>query len=317
MIVINQKLNCKKTRELAVINQTIIKCVQSRNLLTFFQHIFEDLNVNLQKNYFKLKHNEFMKILILATSIMICSVAISQNYDKSAIVSELKGYIKDPLSYHKAKSAQQYRVNELESMISQLNAEKEKLNIDLTNAKNTLATKVAETPKNVNASSDQGTDYRVQLAVSNKSAVLSQFKNAEVRVANENGNSVYYITGFDSDNEAFDFSQSLRRLDTKGSFVTKYSNGSRDYSYSYTAPNKTISGSFNSRSNSSKAYNPYSSASKPPFDPYKKNRSSGLVVEEDENTMNTTVTQGSTSQGAFQVKSPTTPTQKGTLRIED
>jgi hypothetical protein len=257
-----------------------------------------------------------MKNLILIGSFLFCSLIQAQNYDKSAIESELKGYIKDPMSYHQEKSAQQYRIKELESMISQLNAEKEKLNLDLLNAQNTIAEKAAR--------SDQGTDYRVQLAVSNRSPVLSQFKNAELRVANENGNTVYYISGFDSDDEAFDFSQSLRKLDTKGSFVTKYSDGSRDYSYSYTAPNKTTSYSgYGGKTNSTKSFNPYSSASKQIADPYESKKPKEIVIDVYGSKIeNSTITQGSTSQGAFQVKpsnnsNSESGVQRGRLQIED
>lgn len=262
-----------------------------------------------------------MKNLVSISSFLFCSLLQAQNYDKSAIESELKGYIKDPMSYHQAKSAQQYRVKELESIISELVAEKEKLNLDLSNAQNAIAEK-AEASKQ-NASRNQGTDYRVQLAVSNRSPVLSQFKNAEVRVANENGNTVYYISGFDSDDEAFDFSQSLRKLDTKGSFVTKYVNSSRDYSYSYTAPDKTIRvGGYNGKTSSTKSYNPYSSASKLAADPYESNKATEIVLDENGRIENSTITQGSTSQGAFQVK-PSINTnsgsgvQRGRLQIED
>jgi hypothetical protein len=262
-----------------------------------------------------------MKNLVSISSFLFCSLLQAQNYDKSAIESELKGYIKDPMSYHQAKSAQQYRVKELESIISELVAEKEKLNSDLSNAQKTIAEK-AEASKQ-NASSNQGTDYRVQLAVSNRSPILSQFKNAEVRVANENGNTVYYISGFDSDDEAFDFSQSLRKLDTKGSFVTKYSDGSRDYSYSYTAPNKTTSYSgYGGKTNSTKSFNPYSSASKQIADPYKSKKPTEIIIDENGIMENTIITQDSMGQGAFQVNPATTiksgsGVQRGRLQIED
>ena len=257
-----------------------------------------------------------MKNLVSISSFLFCSLLQAQNYDKSAIESELKGYIKDPMSYHQAKSAQQYRVKELESMISQLNAEKEKLNLDLLNAQNTIADKAAST--------NQGTDYRVQLAVSNRSPVLSQFKNVELRVANENGNTVYYISGFDSDDEAFNFSQSFRKLDIKGSFVTKYLDGLRDFSYSYTAPNKTTSyDGQTGRTSSTKSYNPYSSASKLVVDPYESNKATETVIDVYGSKIeNSTITQGSTSQGTFQVNPATTiksgsGVQRGRLQIED
>lgn len=257
-----------------------------------------------------------MKILVSISAFLFCSFIQAQNYDKSVIESELKGYVKDPMSYHQAKSAQQYRVKELESMISQLNAEKEKLNLDLLNAQNTIAEKAA--------SSNQGTEYRVQLAVSNRSPVLSQFKNVELRVANENGNSVYYISGFDSDDEAFNFSQLFRKLDIKGSFVTKYSDGFRDFSYSYTAPNKTTSYDGQSgKTISTKSYNPYSSASKLAADQNEINKPAETVIDVYGSKIeNSTITQGSTSQGAFQVNPATTiksgsGVQRGRLQIED
>lgn len=80
--------------------------------------------------------------------------------------------------------------------------------------------------------SNQGEEYRIQLGIQN-SAIGSLASPKVVAGTIVNGKMVYDIGGFVNPNDAFSLSQELRKLNLAGSFVTRYINGVRDYSYRY------------------------------------------------------------------------------------
>jgi hypothetical protein len=83
-----------------------------------------------------------------------------------------------------------------------------------------------------NRSASQGEEYRIQLGIQN--SAISSLSSPKVMAGTMvNGKMVYDIGGFVNPNDAFSLSQELRKLNLAGSFVTRYINGVRDYSYRY------------------------------------------------------------------------------------
>lgn len=198
-------------------------------------------------------NNEFMKSILFLIFITALSFnSNSQTYVQKNVEAELKNHLKNPYGYFNSRLEQNARLDEMQKTISDLSARNSQLNLEKTQLEDQLSSKDVEinslkqaktaSMKNRN---DQSA-YRVQLAVSEKSGPMPDFKEGSVRMANENGKTVYYISGFNSPEEAFNWSQSLRKMNLKGAFVTKYENGVRDHSYDYLKSNNI--GSINSYS---------------------------------------------------------------------
>lgn len=194
------------------------------------------------------------KLQILSLVVLFAQVAFGQYFDKKAVEAELKNYTKNPVMYYNMKTEQTTKISSLEEQNLMLSQQNMKLKQELASIEEKL-TALANAPKpQIAPTPNENSPYRVQLALSNNGNIMPEFKNSKVQVGTENGKAVYYISGFDNAEEAFNFSQSLRKMNLKGAFVTKYDNGSRDYGYNYlgtagaTAPARKVSGG-KSRSN--------------------------------------------------------------------
>jgi len=85
-----------------------------------------------------------------------------------------------------------------------------------------------------NSYNQNGVEYRVQLGIQNPdNPIYSLSKPKKMSGTTVNGKLVYDIGGFSNPDDAYNLSQEMRKLNLSGSFVTKYINGERDYSFRY------------------------------------------------------------------------------------
>ena len=120
----------------------------------------------------------------------------------------------------------QNEINNLVKVNDQLRAEIARLKSEKSSMSNT---------------SNNGEEYRIQLGIQNN-AIGSLTSPKVVAGTMVNGKMVYDIGGFQNPNDAFLLSQELRKLNLAGSFVTRYFNGTRDFSYRF-EPGRTPSSS--------------------------------------------------------------------------
>ena len=111
----------------------------------------------------------------------------------------------------------QNEINNLVKVNDQLRAEIARLKSEKSSMSNT---------------SNNGEEYRIQLGIQNN-AIGSLTSPKVVAGTMVNGKRVYDIGGFQNPNDAFLLSQELRKLNLAGSFVTRYFNGTRDFSYRF------------------------------------------------------------------------------------
>jgi hypothetical protein len=171
-----------------------------KSAILFF--IFSEINALLLK-----KNN--MKKTIIITIIAIIGNTICAQDSKDATITSLRNEVKSLI-----------RVNE-------------ELREEINRLKSSMADReeaAARTSSNKSAS--QGEEYRIQLGIQN-SAIGSLASPKVVAGTMVNGKMIYDIGGFVNPNDAFSLSQELRKLNLAGSFVTRYINGVRDYSYRY------------------------------------------------------------------------------------
>ncbi|MBL7788705.1 MAG: hypothetical protein JNL75_02590 [Chitinophagales bacterium] len=149
-----------------------------------------------------------MKKNILIILALFYSLGLSAQDNKDATISALRNEIKSLI-----------RVNE-------------ELRDEINRLKSTMSEREESAKSNSNSSSNRGEEYRIQLGIQN-SAIASLASPKVVAGAMVNGKMIYDIGGFQNPNDAFSLSQELRKLNLAGSFVTRYINGVRDYSYRY------------------------------------------------------------------------------------
>ncbi len=118
--------------------------------------------------------------------------------------------------------------NEVKSLI-RVN---EELRDEINRLKSAINERDEATKSSSSKSSSQGEEYRIQIGVQNN-ALGSLASPKMVAGTMVNGKMVYDIGSFQNPNEAFNLSQEMRKLNLAGSFVTRYVNGIRDYSYRF------------------------------------------------------------------------------------
>lgn len=156
-------------------------------------------------------------------------------------------------------SAQDSKVNSINALRNELNS-LNRVNEELREEVNRLRFVIIEkeeSSKAISKSENKGEEYRIQLGIQSKSIqALDSPKMLTSSMINKK--IVYDITGFQDANEAFFLSQELRKLNLAGSFVTRYINGVRDYSYRF-KPHQTPT----NYSPPHHSYYPYSKKIKP------------------------------------------------------
>ena len=205
---------------------------------------------------------QYIRIILIVATFYINNISFSQGtYNKDKTVEELEKYLDNPKAYFdmiqklrkEAREASQNNLSIAEEYISQLNAKDSLIEMYKKKAKNTrsvavdkttkltptanasLANTVVEKPKtNIEVMANQKMPYRVQIAAFNNDklkAMLSTPKALMVTsLANRN---VFEVAGFQTAEEAFEFSQEIRSSDWAGAFVSKYANGVRVEDYDY------------------------------------------------------------------------------------
>jgi hypothetical protein len=193
---------------------------------------------------------------IICVTIAVCIVNAglnAQGFDKKQTVSDLKSYLKDPERYYNEKNAMNERFVALEQETNNYKKKAEEVQTELEDKDKIIADLKAENAK-LKATSGNGfgqaraaapvstggtastnSPYRVQIGVYNKFSI-NQFLNSAkcITTSNVNGNNVYEVAGFNDVNEASMMAQELKRMGLRDAFVTKYVNGSRDYSFDAT-----------------------------------------------------------------------------------
>jgi len=287
------------------------------------------------------------------------TVASAQDYyDKTRIVNLLKEKMKDPEGYYNEQKANFERMKELEDQLKAANQKNSELSAEVdnktraidelklendriassagrtasrvTNATNSFSVGGANTSNNLN--NGVTSPYRVQVGV-----FTNYNMNGYLQVpkpfysANVGGRNVMEIGGFNSADEAYAFSQELRKLGISGAFVTKFNGNQRDMSYNYL--NSGGSGSYRSASSvpassypstpPSSSYNRYGSAapSTPANTNYNNNtnttpstprKASSLLIEDDSNAA-----PANNSTPAEPASKPIELKRSGALVIED
>ncbi len=283
------------------------------------------------------------KVLLAVLLTVFCQYEMTaQIYDKEAILAELKQFTDNPIEYHKQKEMYLARIKQLESEL--LQARTVNANNAITTNSNEISTdnvepgeisfgsksstkkvanmtvtnpnSYASNPSNSYSGSnntESGTEYRVQIAVTRNSINPPVLNTQVIKVANENGSNVYYISGFTNPMEAFHFAQSLRKLDIAGAFVTKYTNGQREFSYDYLNENGTGVKTNQYNTSTSTTTNPKGSAAA-----YQKTLNYDAMQEKLYNGSTTTTNSSSPSSSSYNeaqntpnVNSSTTTNPKG------
>lgn len=205
---------------------------------------------------------QFIRIILIVATLYTNNISFSQGtYNKEKTVEELEKYLDNPKAYFdmiqklrkEAREASQNNLSIAEEYISQLNAKDSLIEMYKKKAKNTrsvavdkttkltttanaslAATEVEKPKSNVEVLANQKMPYRVQIAAFKNDklkAMLTTPKTLMVTsLANRN---VFEVAGFQTAEEAFEFSQELRSSDWAGSFVSKYANGVRVEDYDY------------------------------------------------------------------------------------
>lgn len=125
-------------------------------------------------------------------------------------------------------------INSLRNEVKSLIRVNEELREEINRLKSIIEAREEEVQAKKSSSviNSTGEEYRIQLGIQN-SAINSLASPKVVAGTMVNGKMVYDIGGFQNPNDAFSLSQELRKLNLAGSFVTRYINGVRDYSYRY------------------------------------------------------------------------------------
>jgi hypothetical protein len=205
---------------------------------------------------------QYIRIILIVATFYINNISFSQGtYNKDKTVEELEKYLDNPKAYFdmiqklrkEAREASQNNLSIAEEYISQLNAKDSLIEMYKKKSKNTrsvavdkttkltpaanasLATTEVEKPKtNIEVMANQKMPFRVQIAAFKNDklkAMLTTPKTFMVTsLANRN---VFEVAGFQTAEEAFEFSQEIRSSDWAGAFVSKYSNGVRVEDFDY------------------------------------------------------------------------------------
>lgn len=117
-------------------------------------------------------------------------------------------------------------IQALKNEVRELTKQNEELKVQLQNQKS-LQTNSRQTAMTAE-------EYRIQLGVQSGKAVNLSPDKHKMNGSFINGKFVYDIGGFTNPDDAYQLSQDMRKLNLSGAFVTRYYNGVRDKSYSYT-----------------------------------------------------------------------------------
>lgn len=147
------------------------------------------------------------KKLLIIISVIFCLNASAQD-SKDATITALRNEVKSLI-----------RVNE-------------ELRDEINRLKSAINERDEARTNNSSKSTQQGEEYRIQIGIQNN-ALGSLASPKMVAGTMVNGKMVYDIGSFQNPNEAFNLSQEMRKLNLAGSFVTRYVNGVRDYSYRF------------------------------------------------------------------------------------
>jgi hypothetical protein len=205
---------------------------------------------------------QYIRIILIIATFYINNTSISQgNYNKEKTVEELEKYLDNPKAYFdmiqklrkEAREASQNNLSIAEEYISQLNAKDSLIEMYKKKAKNTRSVAVDKTTKltsTANASlpktevekpkttvevlANQKMPYRVQIAAFKNDKLKAMLSTPKALMVSSLANrNVFEVAGFQTAEEAFEFSQELRSSDWEGAFVSKYANGVRVEDYDY------------------------------------------------------------------------------------
>ena len=205
---------------------------------------------------------QYIRIILIIATFYINNTSISQgNYNKEKTVEELEKYLDNPKAYFdmiqklrkEAREASQNNLSIAEEYISQLNAKDSLIEIYKKKAKNTRSVAVDKTTKltsTANASlpktevekpkttvevlANQKMPYRVQIAAFKNDKLKAMLSTPKALMVSSLANrNVFEVAGFQTAEEAFEFSQELRSSDWEGAFVSKYANGVRVEDYDF------------------------------------------------------------------------------------
>jgi hypothetical protein len=205
---------------------------------------------------------QYIRIILIIATFYINNTSISQgNYNKEKTVEELEKYLDNPKAYFdmiqklrkEAREASQNNLSIAEEYISQLNAKDSLIEMYKKKAKNSRSVAVDKTTKltsTANASlpktevekpkttvevlANQKMPYRVQIAAFKNDKLKAMLSTPKALMVSSLANrNVFEVAGFQTAEEAFEFSQELRSSDWEGAFVSKYANGVRVEDYDY------------------------------------------------------------------------------------
>ena len=205
---------------------------------------------------------QYIRIILIIATFYINNTSISQgNYNKEKTVEELEKYLDNPKAYFdmiqklrkEAREASQNNLSIAEEYISQLNAKDSLIEMYKKKAKNTRSVAVDKTTKltsTANASlpktevekpkttvevlANQKMPYRVQIAAFKNDKLKAMLSTPKALMVSSLANrNVFEVAGFQTAEEAFQFSQELRSSDWEGAFVSKYANGVRVEDYDF------------------------------------------------------------------------------------
>jgi len=251
-------------------------------------------------------------------------------YEKSKVVSQLKANLKNPEGYYNEQKATIERMKSLEDQLKASIQKNNEFSAELTNKTKAIEELKQENEQIVSASGiafvkNANSSNSFSVGGSNNSntptiAVVSPYRvqvgiftnynmNGYLQMpkpfysSNVNGRNVMEIGGFNSADDAYAFSQELRKLGLSGAFVTKYNGNQRDMSYNY-----LTNGGNGSYRSASQTPAPIQSGSTPAaYNRYGSSSSSGSVNSYNNSTTVTPATSSPKKSFTMQLEDDSTP----------
>lgn len=201
------------------------------------------------------KINDFnMKPLCFLITIILSNYCISQSYNEEQVLNELDSYISNPKSYYDKMTSMNSKIEESNNNLLEVSEEylgildkkdsiinlykaankqlmQEKIAGNSSSSNETVAKKESSVDNTVNLDDT----YRVQLSSFTKKDFQKFFdaSNKFFGIEDHGDRNAMDIRGFNSAEDAFEFSQKMRKIGFPGAFVTKYDEGNRDFDYDY------------------------------------------------------------------------------------